>query len=202
MAWDTEKTRRQLLEAGARQFAVGGFSAARMEAIGRDAGVNKERVYRYFGDKRGLYAAVLANQLDTVLDGVDIRGTGPEAVGTYAGELFDRFQENPIPARLLAWESLELDQPVLAEHRAALCAQRSTAIQAALPEIDENGAQQLLLSIVALTASWWTLAHLAGVILGGLTDDAQRRSTIVRQATDLARAASSAASVPAVRSSS
>lgn len=163
-----------------------------MEAIGRDAGVNKERVYRYFGDKRGLYAAVLSDQLDSLLDGADIRGTGAAAMGAYAGELFDHFQENPIPARLLAWESLELEQPAAAEHRARLCAQRATAIQAALPELNQNSAQHLLLSIVTLAASWWTLSHLADVILAGRTDDTQRRNAVVRQAIDLANAATTA----------
>jgi AcrR family transcriptional regulator len=185
MAWDTEGTKRKLLEAGARQFAAHGYAGARMDAIGRDAGVNKERVYQYFGGKDGLYGAVLADRLDQLLDGVEVRGAGPEAVGRYAGELFDRFRADPAPARLLAWESLELGGPVAAEGRAELCRQRAGALRASLPGLDAASAAHLLLSIVTLAAGWWTLAHLAGVILGGAVSDAERRASLVRQATGL-----------------
>ncbi len=193
MAWDTEATRRKLLEAGARQFAAHGFAGARLEAIGRDAAVNKERVYQYFGDKSGLYAAVLADQLGVLLDGVDVQGVGPGAVGTYAGALFDRFRADPIPARLLAWESLELGEPASARARATLCAQRTSGIRAALPELDQGTAEHLLLSVITLVAGWWTLAHLGRIVLSGRVDetgdDAQRRRMLVRQATDLAHGA-------------
>lgn len=189
MAWDTEGTKRKLLDAGARQFAAHGFAGARMEAIGQDAGVNKERVYQYFGDKRGLYAAVLADQLDALLDDADVTGTGPSAVGAYAGRLFDRFRANPMPARMLAWESLELEHPASAPGREALCVQRASSIQTAMPGIGRMDAAQLLLSVVTLTAGWWTLAHLAGVVLGGATSDMARRTAVVQQATALAAAA-------------
>ncbi|MGM1016679.1 MAG: TetR/AcrR family transcriptional regulator [Actinomycetota bacterium] len=189
MAWDTEGTQRKLLDAGARQFAAHGFSGARMEMIGRDAGVNKERVYQYFGDKRGLYAAVLADRLGSLLDGADIYGIGSRAVGEYAGELFDRFGSDPIPVRLLTWESLELDEPAAAAHRAALCAQRASAIESALPGLGRRAAEHLLLSIITLAAGWWALAHLAGVVLGDHEGDVVRRATIVQQAAALAAAA-------------
>gem|GEM_PF-5585050 len=118
-----------------------------------------------------------------------LRGSGPDAVARYAGRLFDRFREDPIPARILAWESLELDTPAAAERRSNLCATGVTALQHALPKLDKAAAAHLLLSIVTLTAGWWTLAHLGNVILAGTITDDTRREVVVRQARELAAAA-------------
>ena len=65
MAWDTEGTKRRILEAAVDEFARLGPDGATIDRIARTAGVNKERVYNYFGDKRGLFAAVLRSELDT-----------------------------------------------------------------------------------------------------------------------------------------
>ncbi|UOQ61414.1 TetR family transcriptional regulator [Leucobacter rhizosphaerae] len=188
MAWDTEATKRKLLDAGSRQFAAHGFAGTRMEAIGRDAGVNKERVYQYFGDKRGFYAAVLADRLDTLFADAELGGTGADAVGAYAGALFDRYVEHPELPRLLAWESLELPDPVSIAHRTDICRDRAAAIGAALPGVDPGAAEQLLLSIVTLVTGWWSLASLVGVMLSD-PEHTTRRAQLVREATVLARAA-------------
>lgn len=188
MAWDTEATRRKLLEAGSRQFAEHGFAGSRMDAIGRDAGVNKERVYQYFGDKRGFYAAVLADRLDTLFENASITGTGLEAVGNFTGALFDRYVRDPDLPRLLAWESLELQDPVSAAHRIEICQAQSISLSAALPGTSQEAAEQLLLSIVTLVTGWWTLASLVGVMLSE-PEHALRREQLVRDAVTLARAA-------------
>ena len=61
MAWNTEETRRRLKEAAVVEFAASGLAGTRMEKIAERAGINKERLYRYFGDKDQLFATVLAN---------------------------------------------------------------------------------------------------------------------------------------------
>ncbi len=192
MAWDTEVTQRKLLDAGARQFAAHGFAGARMETIGRDAGVNKERVYSYFGDKRGFFAAVLSDQLDSLLEDVPVRGTGPDAVGGFAGRLFDYYQARPLIARLLAWESLELSEPVAVERRTALCQDRAAAIGAALHGVDAECGSDVLLSVLTLVTGWWTLSGLTAVVLDADAGDASRRATIVAQARQLATLRASA----------
>jgi AcrR family transcriptional regulator len=189
MAWDTEATRRKLLDAGARQFAARGFAGAHLDAIGRDAGVNKERVYRYFGDKQGFFAAVLADRLDGVLDTAPPAGSGPAAIGAYAGALFDRLAAAPDLARLLAWESLELPEAASSEHREQTCVTMSAAIASALPGVTLSDAEQLLLTAIALVTAWWTLSALSGVVLTTPEQHAARREVIVRQLTQLAAAA-------------
>lgn len=56
---DAERTRRLVLEAARREFAEAGFAGARVEDIARAAGVNKQALYYHFGNKDGLFRAVL-----------------------------------------------------------------------------------------------------------------------------------------------
>lgn len=187
MAWNTELTKRRLLDAGTRQFALHGFAGARMESIGEDAQVNKERVYRYFGNKQGLFEAVLAEQLSGLLDGLAAHGEGPAAVAELAGIMFDRVQDRPEMARLLAWESLELSAAVALETRRPACASVADSISGSLGAISRSHAEQLLLSIVSLTVSWSTLARLTEAVAHGTTT-AARREALVAQVHAIAQA--------------
>ena len=54
-----EATRQKLLIAARREFADSGLAGARVDEIAARAGVNKQLVYHYFGDKDALYLAVL-----------------------------------------------------------------------------------------------------------------------------------------------
>lgn len=203
MAWDTAGTQQRLLEAGVRQFAAHGFAGARMDAIGRDAGVNKERVYQYFGNKRGLFAAVIDDRLTNLLTAAGVPGPGSAGVGEFAGALFDHLAADPALARLLAWESLEFEdeaeeggtgapfEPLLSPAelcRAETCEAQIGAVCGALPDLDPERATHLLLSIVALCASWWTLSRVGTMIAPGMTT-AARRAALVAQVTALANEA-------------
>ena len=52
-------TQKKLLVAARREFAKNGLAGARVDEIAARAGVNKQLVYHYFGDKDALYLAVL-----------------------------------------------------------------------------------------------------------------------------------------------
>ncbi|XIA67194.1 TetR family transcriptional regulator [Bradyrhizobium sp. TZ2] len=56
---DPAATRNKLLTAARREFASSGLAGARVDEIAARAGVNKQLVYHYFGDKDALYLAVL-----------------------------------------------------------------------------------------------------------------------------------------------
>lgn len=56
---DPIATRNKLLTAARLEFARHGFAGARVDEIAARAGVNKQLVYHYFGDKDALYLAVL-----------------------------------------------------------------------------------------------------------------------------------------------
>lgn len=201
MAWDTETTRAKLLEAGARQFAENGFAGARMAAIGADAGVNKERVYHYFGDKDGLFAAVLAGELGGLFDVVidwDVEHTDTDRharahfIGDFAGRLFDRCLDRPALPRLLAWESLELPHATAVESRTPMCTRNRSSIGAVLG-ITDAAAGHLLFSVISLVVGWWTVAALREPISVDDHDVATRRSMIVIQSSGMASAMMDAA---------
>ncbi|MDF2919394.1 MAG: hypothetical protein K0S70_3611 [Microbacterium sp.] len=185
MAWNTEATRRRLLEAATEHFSARGYAGARVEAIARTAGVNKERIYSYFVDKAGLFGAVLAAEVDRLLDGIEIRGTGSDAVGGLAHDLYERAASHPQLARLLSWESLELDAPVSGPSRAEGCAAMVDALAAALPGRSRDEAAQLLVSIIAIATADGCLPHLVTLITGSASADA-RRAAVVAQARSLA----------------
>jgi AcrR family transcriptional regulator len=56
---DPERTRAVILNAAVAEFTSKGLSGARIDRIAKRANVNKRMIYYYFGNKEGLYIAVL-----------------------------------------------------------------------------------------------------------------------------------------------
>ena len=70
MAWDIERTKRLLLDAGVAEFSAHGLAGARVDRIAAAAGVNKERIYQYFGNKQQFFGEVLLRELGVAIDAV------------------------------------------------------------------------------------------------------------------------------------
>src|SRR3989442_8107361 len=58
-ARDAQRAREVILDAAEAVFAQHGFDGARIDAIAKASGYNISLLFQYFGDKLGLYAAVL-----------------------------------------------------------------------------------------------------------------------------------------------
>jgi AcrR family transcriptional regulator len=58
-----DSTRARILAAATDEFSANGYSGARIDAICRAALANPRMIYYYFGDKEGLYVAVLGQAL-------------------------------------------------------------------------------------------------------------------------------------------
>src|SRR5438105_8496678 len=56
---DPEATRANILEIATDEFANKGFSGARVDDIAARTNTSKRMIYYYFGDKEGLFVAVL-----------------------------------------------------------------------------------------------------------------------------------------------
>jgi AcrR family transcriptional regulator len=113
MAYDSNATREKILVAAGQEFAALGFAGARVDRIVAEAGVNKRAVYDYFGDKHGLFAAVLDRQLSECAESVAMDG---DDLPKYAEALMDYHAQHPEALRLLLWEALEFgDAQVPAE---------------------------------------------------------------------------------------
>ena len=102
--------RSRLLRAATRLFARAGFAGTTVDEIVAAAKVNKRMVYHYFGDKRGLYHAVLSEayrsleavEVSTLAHSQDIDALTAEIVRAY----FDFLAKHPEFVRLLLWENL------------------------------------------------------------------------------------------------
>ena len=58
------ETKRRLLDAAETEFALKGFAGARLRDVARTVGVQQALIHHYFGDKDGLYRAVLDRALE------------------------------------------------------------------------------------------------------------------------------------------
>jgi AcrR family transcriptional regulator len=105
-----ERTARQILEAATAEFSDKGLGGARVDAIAERAKTNKRMLYHYYGNKEGLFIAVMEqaymeirlNERDLDLDHLPPE----EAVRKLAGYTFNYFLEHPEFIRLLNSENL------------------------------------------------------------------------------------------------
>ncbi|MEE9097186.1 TetR/AcrR family transcriptional regulator [Pseudarthrobacter phenanthrenivorans] len=190
MAWNTERTRELLLAAATEEFSAKGLAGARVDRIAAAAGVNKERIYQYFGKKDELFDAVLAAEMVRVMTEVPITGSGPEAFGEYAGRLFDRHTTDGVLPRLLFWEGLERGgETVSRATRSDHCAIKVGQVLDVLPGIDRTDAADLLITVITLCDGWPVLPQIDTLLAGSSADrTTRRRAFIVRTATLLAEA--------------
>ena len=112
MAWDTAGTQRKILDAATKQFAAVGPDGTTIERIAKEAGVNKERIYNYFGGKRELLARVLQEELAKVAQAIPVDSFATYDIGDYAGHVYDYHRERPELTRLLHWEGLAFGKDV------------------------------------------------------------------------------------------
>jgi len=191
MAWDTDGTRRRLKEAATAEFAEYGLAGTTMTQIAARAGINKERLYSYYGDKAALWEAVLADELNLLAAAVTL--DPGDDIGEFVGETYDFHANRPELARLLQWEGLSRQPAVRADARAEHYRQKVAAIARAQTEgkLDASLAPgPLLFSLIALAAWWHTVPQLAELVTGAASDvdteSARRRSFVVDAARRLA----------------
>ena len=54
-----KQTKKRILEAAIIEFSARGFSRARMDKVAEMSGANKRMIYYYYGDKEGLFTAII-----------------------------------------------------------------------------------------------------------------------------------------------
>jgi AcrR family transcriptional regulator len=194
MAWDTEGTRRRLKEAATAELAERGPDGTTMARIAERAGINKERLYKYFGDKQALFETVLTDELDKLAASVPPPAGGLRDIGEFAGRTFDYHAAHPELVRLLLWEGLSGTPVVDEENRTAHYRHKARAYAAAQQagtldaDVDPD---HLVFLIIALSA-WWIAAPQLALMLTGAgdsdaTEHARRRASVVRAAERLAQ---------------
>ncbi len=101
---DPERTRERILGAALKEFSAHGFAGARVDRIARRARINKRMLYHYFGNKEGLFRAILRRKLGERLAWA---AATPGDPGESLVFWFDVTCRDPDWVRLLQWEALE-----------------------------------------------------------------------------------------------
>lgn len=185
-ARNPQRSRERILEAAIKEFAAKGFAGARVDAIARQARINKRMLYHYFGDKEGLFREVLRSKMQQRAAWLASAPEAPIESLAYWFHLACRDREW---IRLLEWEALQWgDGKVIDEDR-----RRKSALNAVermrnrqskglvSPEFDSG---QMVLSMMALTAYPVAFPQLARLVTGLSVSDPefqQQRDRFLRQ---------------------
>jgi AcrR family transcriptional regulator len=109
---NADRTRERILRGAIAEFAAKGYSGARVEAICRAAKANPRMLYHHFGDKDGLYIAVLEEVIGDLRSEELKLAVDQSKVEPLEGimQLFDfihrHFGEHPELIHLLSGENL------------------------------------------------------------------------------------------------
>jgi AcrR family transcriptional regulator len=99
-----------ILEAATTEFAQHGLGGARLERIIANTHTSKRMVYYHFGNKVGLYKAVLEHVFNTVQRTEQafnpLAGTPDQALQRFVEQAFSAFSGNPAFVRLMTLENL------------------------------------------------------------------------------------------------
>ena len=144
----SKNTQEAILKAAEAEFVEHGFSGARVDRMAATAGVNKRMLYHYFGDKRGLYRAVLAVARDA---------HRPEQAADNFVDWTRHLDLGSAEARLWAWEGLDaalldsLDEPGTAALSEPVAACKGLpAVEQPHPDLDPAMVALLFTSLNAL----------------------------------------------------
>ncbi|KJS61888.1 TetR family transcriptional regulator [Streptomyces rubellomurinus] len=186
MAWDTARTQQLLLDAAVEEFAEFGPDGARIARVATRAGVNKERIYQYFGDKEQLFSAVLRSELGKLAEAVPMVLDEGQDLGDYAGHVYDHHTASPHFSRLLAWEGLQRgteDEELAAGlYRAAHLGEKAAVVAAAQRAgllADDVDPGRTMFAVIGLVNAWFTLPQMVRLLLGGAADPAADRAALV-----------------------
>ena len=107
---DPARTRGAILAAATQEFTAKGLNGARVDTIAKRSRVNKRMIYHYFGDKEGLYLAVLEATYTVIREaeiGLDLAHRDPlDGMRELIRFTWQYFIDHPEFLSLLATENL------------------------------------------------------------------------------------------------
>lgn len=108
---DPERTRRAILDAAKSEFCQHGLTGARVERITRKSHSNARMIYHYFGNKEGLYLAVLEavyGEIRKQEQALDLSHADPvEGIQRLIGFTFDYFANRGDFIALISAENIQ-----------------------------------------------------------------------------------------------
>ena len=146
-------TSRALLQEARREFARYGIAGGRINRIAENAGVNKERIYAYFGSKERLFDVAVADALAELVDVVALQPG--DDLGEHVMQSITHHRVAPELPRLLLWEALHYSDGELPASgaRAGLYKAKIEAMKAILGTDDSARAASALFLVIG-AAVW------------------------------------------------
>jgi AcrR family transcriptional regulator len=93
---DRRQVRERLLETALALFTRHGFDGVSMRRLAREAGATPAMIHYYFGDKHGLFRALLEEVLAPRLDELEsLAGKRPVTLAEFMGVFISMFAEHP-----------------------------------------------------------------------------------------------------------
>lgn len=181
-------TREKLLRAARDVFAEHGLAHTRISDIAARSGVNRERVYGYFGSKEGLFDAVINDALDELAEAVPLT-PGEDLVG-YVDRVHEFHRLHPQLLRLLLWEALHYRSEPLPgeEERKVRYREKVSALEQSLGAAEGRLQAAPTLFILIGLAAWPSVVpQLARLITG--TDTSENPELMREHVLSFARAA-------------
>lgn len=167
-------TRARILAAAVEEFAAYGLAGGRIERICTAAAANPRMVYVHFGNKEGLFGAVVEHVLSDI--GAEVPLSEDDLSG-FAGRRFDQLLAHREAIRINLWRFLECpgagpdDTELYQAKVAALDAESLPFGNAAtLPSAD------LLILVVNMAAAWVSTSRDLLAADGTDPDTAERRA--------------------------
>lgn len=181
MARNAEQTKQRIFDAATAEFSAHGVAGARVDRIAAAAKANKQLIYAHFGSKRGLFEAVVSEQVTRLVHDVPFDAYD---LPNWAGKTFDFLIADAAVNRLVTWHALEpeesqhripiIDREIRKRIRQIKQAQAKQHISTRLP------ATELLAIANAIAATWSTGVPERSPRRGvGAAELARRRAAVV-----------------------
>lgn len=167
---DPAGSRERLLKAGISLFSTHGPDGVSVKMIAKAARLNRRMVYHYYGNKEGLYVAVLKrvfqDMIKTEVELVNLVLPPEELMARMIRTYYEFLATHPELIRMLSWENLRrgrsakamdiqpLKQPILQALHIAMDRGRQEGLFR--EDVDEK---QLLMSIMALSFFYFSNMH-------------------------------------------
>ena len=193
---DSRKSKEDILNAAEIEFAQKGIYGARVDEIAARAGINKRMIYEYFGSKEELYKAVLA----AVYGRLARREVGLlsenipciEAIRRIIILYFDYLKNNPTYVNLILWENLnkgsyinDMDFTGIKDPAFDLLKKVVERGKAEGVFKQETDADQLILSLLTFTFSYFSNRYTLSKLLGRRLDDEANIKRRVENVTEM-----------------
>jgi Transcriptional regulator len=193
---DSQKSREDILNAAEQEFADKGLYGARVDEIAHQAGINKRMIYEYFGSKEELYKTVLAivygrlGRKETVLLSEETSCT--DAIRKIISLYFDFLRENPTYVNMILWENLNKGRYIKDIDFKLIKDPSFEMLRNIIHEGKEQGVfkeeldtEQIILSILTYTFSYFSNRYTLSKLLGRKLDDEENIKSRVENVTEM-----------------